>query len=164
MKKFLVVLLMLSGVQLVKAQKVRTVEAADQGWSGGIAGRWGMDYTFIVEFSDYDTEPVPDTIWVEHQPFPIGVYNAGETPNGNARRIANINKVRFEIHAGTSHDQQAEQQEMISNTYSKKDKPKTQQPPVAIEGAAMVSYKYHGKEHYHQITKITSHGTPRAYP
>ncbi len=142
------------------AQNVRLINSTEQSWSGGIAGRHGANYNFIVEFSGYRTEPVPDTVWIGKTPYPVITDNNNQY-NVNTKRVAGKRGVQFSIAVGVARDDYAEQLPTPGNNEKKAPKPV---PPVRYKGVALLSYKYRGEERYFEINKIFTRYPPVNYP
>lgn len=141
------------------AQKVRLINSTQQSWSGGIAGRYGTNYTFTVEFSDFKREPIPDTLWLGEEPRLI-ILNDG-TEQGNTVRTSSRKRVKFEIHAGTSHDEYLDRYPFNGGHKAVTDQP---HPPISYEGVALLSYTYKGRKRYFVINKILTSYPPVNYP
>ena len=156
------VLLFFTGVlEVAKAQSIKTLEATRQNWSGGIAGRYGTNYTFKIEFSDFVGKTVLDTIWVDNLPFAIFVFDSSST-YWNTKCTKKKKSIFYEISIGTSHDEHLEMDRQIRDGQNKKYiLPK---PPVKINGVAMVRYFVNGKAKYYQINRFLKELDPINYP
>ncbi len=127
------------------AQNISLLNSTFQSWSGGIAGRSGDNYTFIIEFSGYKTEPKPDTIWIGQQPVQILLQGSYSNQYPNTKVARTKNSIKFNISAGTSNDEYADR-------YPVQGKQKTKpHAPKAYKGVALLSYRYRGKQHYYEI-------------
>ena len=145
----------------LEAQTVRMINSSVQNWSGGIAGRHGANYAFSVEFSDFSTEPVPDTLWIENEPFGLLVLDSTIT-YGNVKRTRTKRTVRYEFGANTYHDDYAEHN--APPPFANEPKKTQPHPPIEYKEAGLLSYKYQGKEHYYTISKIMTVFPPANYP
>lgn len=143
------------------AQHLHLINASSQSWSGGIAGHYGCNYGFDFEFvgsvHDY---PVPDTVWVEGEPFPLSLPDSNGA-QGTIRLTFKKNRVHYNFGAGTSHDEDRGHPEFLNKKEHQNARPK---PPVPIAGVALVSYKYQGKKYYVQVPKFTGSLPPINYP
>ncbi len=141
------------------AQTVKLIGSTRQDWSGGIAGRYGSNFTFSIEFSNYRLEPVPDTIWIGQSPIPVLLANTGDLQT-NTKRIPGKKSVRFDINVGTSsHD--------LAGRMPKPDDPVktiTTKSPVAYSGVALLSYRYKRKTRYYTIKSIITNYPAVNYP
>lgn len=159
--RILAICLLLTGLPAITmAQKVRIVNSSEQSWSGGIAGRSGANYSFVVEFSDFDSEPVPDTLWVERQPFPLSSPDSVKGLIGNIKRARTKKTVTFTINAGTFRDEYADRYNVQGDG---KHRP-VPQPPFDYKGVALLCYRYKGTERYYTVSKIMNIARPAAYP
>jgi hypothetical protein len=162
MRPHLLIILFLSLFVQAKsyAQNVKLVNATQQSWSGGIAGRHGDNYTFVIEFSKYSKEPVPDTLWIGQQPIALQVSDSGVTPRTNTVTISGKHSIRYEISAGTSANEYTDHYPITGN------KKEARQPhaPIKCKGVALLSYQYNGRHHYFEISKIMKVFPPISYP
>ena len=143
----------------LSAQQIKLVDSYSQHWSGGIAGRHGVNYYFVLEFSGIKKEIIPDTIWIEGQAIPLRITENMFTQEINTQRIQKKNSVRLEIHAGTSYDDYAYRNMQPGDT-AKENKPH----PPSYNGVALLSYTRNGKKQYFEITKIMRTGPALNYP
>lgn len=145
------------------AQKVKLLQATSTGWSGGIAGRYGTGYNFIVQFSHCGKqEPEPDTLWIGNKYIPL-VTKPASGQSYNLIKTAERKKVTFQVWGGTSWEDEEKPILHYPNSPEQKkiNKPF---PPIRYEGVALLSYKYNGKQRYFVIDKIMTFGTPVNYP
>lgn len=141
------------------SQTVKLINSTRLDWSGGIAGRYGSNFTFSLEFSNYRSEPLPDTIWIGQSPIPILLANTRDLQT-NAKRIPGKKTVRFDINVGTSsHD-------LAGRMPGPGDPPKaiTTKSPIAYTGVALLSYKYKRKTRYYTVKNIITTFPPVSYP
>lgn len=139
----------------VVAQKIKVVSATRQDWSGGIAGRRGSNYVFVIEMSGYKKQPVPDSLWFDERVVGLRTDAKGGG-NGHIKRTVLKNSIQFEIRAGVSHDERKEN--------APGDKPWKIMPPKKYKGVALLSYKYQGKRIFYEIPKITKTLEQLSYP
>ena len=135
-----------------QAQVVKLEDATRQDWSGGVAGKYGSNYTFTITFRDCKVEPMPDTLWVGEQAIPLN-----ENPPANITRTKKGNSVRFDIRANISKDE-------YSNRYYPQDRTVKAKAPVDYKGIALLSYKYGGRQKYFIVPKVMTTMQPIAYP
>ena len=141
------------------AQTIKLVNSTDQGWSGGVAGRTGNNYTFSIEFSGFKPDPIPDTIWIGQTPVQLSITDSGDT-QANTKRTKKKSSIKFNISAGTSEDEYADR-------YPTPDNMRKEVPshcPITYKGVALLSYKYKGKKHYYVISRIMTTYPPADYP
>ena len=140
------------------------LNSTEQTWSGGIAGKHGVNYSFSIEFSKYKKEPVPDTLWIDKHPIPLSLQNIPRSQS-NTKVIRKKKTVQYEINAGVSFDDYeyrfANPEQMETETESKKKVPN---PPITYKGVALLSYQYKGKQQYFVIPKIMKIFPPVNYP
>lgn len=159
MKYFLLLLTVIFSQQVVLAQTIKMLNSTMQSWSGGIAGRSGVNYTFSIEFSNYKQEPIPDTLWIGRSPIALVSADAGAV-RVNTKRIANQKTVRFDITCGsTSAD---EYPTRYPNT-GEAEKTRLHSP-IAYKGVALLTYNYKGKRQKYVITQIKTIYPPANYP
>lgn len=139
-------------------QKIKTINATKQNWSGGIAGRHGTYYSFVIAFSDLKDEPAPDTLWTEQEYFEISLRDEAKQVQGNTKRSRTKGSVKFEINVSTAHD------EPDNNLPRQNENKHHVHAPVPYNGAALLSYRYKGKEHYYEIKKIMKALPAANYP
>ncbi|MCF8450500.1 MAG: hypothetical protein K9G49_11580 [Taibaiella sp.] len=60
-----------------QAQKAKLIDATEQCWSGGIAGRHGCNYTFTIDFVSKSDEIQADSIWIGDKPMMFAHENRG---------------------------------------------------------------------------------------
>ncbi len=57
---------------LCAGQEVKLINSNATGLSGGIAGRYGTSYEFVVVFTHYGKHvPEPDTLWIGNKPIAL---------------------------------------------------------------------------------------------
>ncbi len=140
------------------AQTIKILNSTVRNWSGGVAGKRGSNYSFVIEFRDFRKEPLPDTIWINQQPIPLSIST--ETVQGNTKRTRTKNAVKFEINAGTSRDDYAD---MYPDPEGKQRKA-IPRMPRPCKGVALLSYLYRGKDRYYEIGAFTTTLEPVNYP
>ena len=139
------------------AQKIRVINSTERKWYGGIAGRSGANYTFLIEFSDFKVDPNPDTIWIGQQPIPVKTGSDNESANTKVSR--NAKSIRFEISAGISKDEYADRYPVQGTA------PKAiPHSPIAYKGVAMLSYTVRGQPRYFEIRKVMQEYPAANYP
>jgi hypothetical protein len=158
LKNYIVFLLFLP--LITSGQSIKLINSTSQSWSGGIAGRHGVNYSFEIEFSNIKKDINPDTIWIDHRAIPIILTETNLSENVNTRKIRKKDSVRFEIHTGTSYDDYEYRNQLPGDEKKKKEV----NPPIPYKGVALLSYKYKGKEKYFVIDKIMKSMTPLNYP
>ena len=151
---FLIMSLSLSG------QKIKLIASSEQSWSGGVAGQYGKNYTFIVEFSGYKKMPVPDTIWMGQTPVPVTITDSAINYKHNTKRTRGKNFVRYTITAGISNTDKAMPNALNTDTSSKK----AVSAPINYTGPALLVYHYRGKYKYFVIEKIITTNPVINYP
>jgi hypothetical protein len=142
------------------AQTVKMINSSVQQWSGGIAGRSGANYVFVVEFSNYQETPVPDTLWIDREPFPVNFGDFNQD-GMNTKCTMTRKTARFEISVGTFHDEYADRYAPPQPENKIKS---SSHPPIDYKGIGLLSYKYLGKEHFYTISKIMNIREPANYP
>ena len=142
------------------AQTAKLVSSTRQRWSGGVAGRCGANYTFVIEFSGYDQEPVPLTCWIGEEPFQIRLPDHKLGAAGNAKRIPGKKTVRYELDIRTQHSDN--QQRNILRGSEKSTVKLT--PPVKYKGVGLLAYRCGQKTKYFTISKILAEYPPINYP
>ena len=148
-----------SGICL--AQKVTLLNATQQHWSGGIAGRSGVNYTFSIRFEGYKQEPQPDTIWIGDQPVKILLEGNGPGSSFNTRITRSKKIVQFDITAGTTRDEYAGR---YAPYPGQKELPEQPRPPIKYNGVALLSYNVYGNRKYYIVSKISKTFPPVNYP
>jgi hypothetical protein len=83
------------------AQNATVRSATEQQWSGGIAGRWGVRYTFKITFPA-DQKPTPDTIWVGRDAIALVISHPGT--EGNTIVTKRNNGITWNIAVSIAHD------------------------------------------------------------
>lgn len=142
------------------AQEIKLIDSYSQSWSGGIAGKRGVNYNFVIEFLRIKKDVYPDTLWIGAQAIPILITEGIYTESVNTKKIKKNNCIRFEINAGTFYDEYEYRFTLPGDT-ARKLKPK---PPVVYHGIALLSYTYKNKKRYYEISKIKRTGPPINYP
>lgn len=140
---------------LCVAQHIKLAEASRQNWSGGIAGSSGSHCLFVFEFSSYDKVPVPEAIWIENKEYKIIANDSTGRNNTTVKLSAGGKKVSYETRIETNNRRRF----MPGGKAAE-----NQQPPVAVKGAALLVYKYKGKDTYYTIKKILHELPPLNYP
>jgi hypothetical protein len=136
----------------ITAQPLKLTNANRQGWSGGVAGHWGVNYSITIGPVSQDI--VLDSAYIGDMVFPL-VQGTG----GNV--IRDTVHHSYTIVASESHDDNlGRDPDMIVN----KETDKTPRKPLKIyTGAALVIYKYKGKQ-YTLLVKQMDNLPGIAYP
>jgi hypothetical protein len=145
---------MLLSCAQAQAFSVRCKSATVQHWSGGIAGRYGANYCFEIEFSDDAQVPLPDSGWVDNEGFALHVRDSATDPGGNMRVRKQGRSTIYTIIWGTSHD------ENLQSMPQYQEKPAKMPAP----GVACFSYTDRGVRKYFSVTKFTQYLQPANYP
>lgn len=143
------------------AQKPKLLEAISTSWSGGVAGKYGVGYVFIVEFNTNGLDqPMPDTLWIGQKCIPLSLTTtAGKSYN--MIKTVKKKKVSYKLWGGTSNE------DVPSITYpgvTNENKIPDSPPPIKYKGVALLSYKYKEQRSFYIIEKILTFGTPVNYP
>jgi hypothetical protein len=143
------------------AQKPKLIEAISTSWSGGIAGKYGVGYVFIVEFNANGMEqPMPDTLWIGNRCIPLSLTNtAGKSYN--MIKTVKKKKVTYKVWGGTSNEDEPSITYPGTPTEKKIPDPL---PPIKYKGVALLSYRYKEQRSFYIIEKILTFGTPVNYP
>lgn len=139
------------------AQKIKVINAIERKWYGGVAGRSGANYTFVIQFSDFKTQPVPDTLWIAEHAIPIKTGNNHE--NANTKVSRTIKSVKFEINVGISKDDYADRYPVQGNEPNV-----IRNAPIEYKGVALLSYKVSGNPYYFTVKKIMIEYPSTNYP
>jgi hypothetical protein len=136
----------------VYGQKPIIRSATEQQWSGGIAGRWGVRYTFSIQFTDIKETPIPDTIWIGNDAIPLTTITH---PGMQHNTVVTNNKKGhiWTITVGTSHDDRRTPGD---------DAPERLCP--IYRGVALLRYTYRGSHSSLAVKKITTHYPSLSYP
>jgi hypothetical protein len=143
---------------MVNAQKGKVLTATQQCWSGGIAGRHGCNYIFVVSFKHLRQQMIVDTLW-------IGDYAVKLTEKTNGKADGNMTvkrggkTIQYEINAGTYYDDNERYLVSIKPTRIKDAK-----LPVNNDAVATVAYWYKGKRCYFEVPEILHILKPVVYP
>ena len=143
---------------MVLAQKGKVLTATEQCWSGGIAGRHGCNYSFVISFRDVRQQMTADTLW-------IGDYAVKLTEKINNKADGNMTVKRggktilYGINAGTHYDDN--EKYLVSVTPAETIAPK---PPDNHDAVATLAYWYGGNRRYFAVPKILHRLAPVAYP
>ena len=141
-------------------QTVRVLNSTQQSWSGGVAGRYGTNYYFEVEFSNFHSEPLPDTLWIGQKPISLYLSEAHAAALANMKCSRKKNTITYQINAGTSYDDYASHYAPPGQ----EEKKELIHAPLKYKGAALLSYRYMGKRHFFEITKVKTAYPPVNYP
>ncbi len=158
MKYISLLLTILFYQQVALAQTIKMLNSTMQSWSGGIAGRSGVNYTFSIEFSNYKQEPIPDTLWIGRSPIAL-ISSDASAVRVNTKRIPDKKTVRFDITCGTSAD---EYQTRYPNT-GEAEKTRLHSL-IGYKGVALLTYNYKGERQKYVITQIKTIYPPANYP
>jgi hypothetical protein len=146
------------------AQDVKLINSTQQSWSGGIAGRRGSNYTFSISFSNYKSEPVPDTIWIGQHPVPLIPGQNCKHTVANTRSHHKKPIITFDISAGVSHDDYADRYPHDPSDPTGQKKAQAEHARIPYEGVALLSYQYKGKQYFYTIPRIITNYPPVNYP
>ncbi len=144
-------------------QKVKLINSTSTGWSGGIAGRYGTSYNFIIEFTHCGKQiPEPDTLWIGNKCIPLVIKSVPGVAYNFIRTVEG-KKVIITLFGGTSY---ADDQKppLLYPSAPKPPEIIKPSPPFKYGGVALISYKFNGEEKYFIVDKIMSHGQPVNYP
>jgi len=156
-KLSIILVLLFCFSRVAYAQRIRMLNSTEQKWYGGVAGKSGANYVFLIEFADFKTDPIPDTIWIEQQPVPLSIANGKELFNTKITRTAHA--IRFEINVRVSKDDYEDRHPIQSRA------PKaTPHAPITYEGVALLSYRIKGAPKYFEIRKIMKEYPAANYP
>jgi hypothetical protein len=145
----------------VFAQKAKLVSSIRQCWSGGIAGRHGCNYNFVLEIKSKKGGPVPDTIWITGRKIALVEDKGPSTIAGNMKSTTQGKKYRFEISVGTSFTDYSIQKQGIT-TQSMPEL--IESAPIPYIGVALITYRVLGERKYFVIGKITKEYPAANYP
>lgn len=141
------------------AQKIKTIEATEQSWSGGIAGRRGQNFSFVLEFSGINTKVKPDTLWIGTKA--IALWDKEHEYQQPNVRIKHIKKTtQWAINTTVANNDY----DNYPHPLGDETKPAPEKPPVKYEGVALLKYKIGKKTKFYTITKIQTHMPPVNYP
>lgn len=147
-------------IQRVCAQSTKLISATRQDWSGGVAGHSGSRFTFSIEFSGYNEEPIPDTIWIGKKPVPLFIKGKAKPEIVNTRRISSNETIRFIITTSIAHDAFGDHSPYASPL----PREVNHTIPIQYKGVALLSYRYKGSEKYFEIRKFSTILPPMNYP
>ncbi len=152
-------LLFCLAVQQAHAQKAKLIDATEQCWSGGIAGRHGCNYTFTIDFVSNAAEIQADSIWIGDKPMML----AHETKGNEAvvKTTTLKNKTRLYITARTRYDDYEDRYEPNATAKGQKEAIK---PPIKYTGVALLCYRQNGTRKFYTISKIINRYPHQSYP
>ncbi len=142
-----------------QAQAIQLVFASVQKWSGGVAGRYGSNYTFVINCTNLRHTLMPDTIWINNESIPLFTCDSVSTRNTKISYNKNKSTARIEFNVGTQTNEFTGPD--ISAFTGTKFKSHC---PVACKGVALIGYKYGGNERYYSVGRITKIFPPINYP
>ncbi len=143
---------------MVLAQKGKVLTATEQCWSGGIAGRHGCNYSFVISFRDVRQQMTADTLWIGDYAVKLTEKTNGKA-DGNMRVKRGKKTVQYEINASTHHDDNERYRVSVKPAETIANK-----PPVSNGAVAIIAYWYGGEKRYYEIPKILHRLAPVAYP
>ncbi len=144
---------------------IKTIAAACTSWSGGIAGRYGTNYNFTIEFSGYQHNlPEPDTLWIGNKCIPVILKNNATSQNYNTLRTEGSKSVRYVFNAGTNQEDEPNKIMHTDVAGDRKALAKHAKPPIKYKGVALISYTYKGATMYYVVDKIMKKYPPVNYP
>lgn len=143
------------------AQKPKLIEAISTSWSGGIAGKYGVGYVFIVEFNSNGLEhPMPDTLWIGNKCIPLSLASS-PGKSYNIIKTVKKKKVTYKVWGGTTN----EDEPYITHPGPPAEKKIPDPlPPIKYKGVALLSYRYKEQRSFYIIEKILTFGQPVNYP
>jgi hypothetical protein len=151
-------LVLLSLHIIVLGQKGKVLTATQQCWSGGIAGRHGCNYSFVISFRDVRQQMIADTLWIGDYAVKL-TERISNNSNGNMTVKSMGKAVRYEINAGTHYDDN--ERYMVSIKPTETIAPT---PPNNHGAVATLAYWYGGERRYFAVLKILRRLAPVAYP
>ena len=157
-KRILLLLLCLAALR-AQAQKAKLIDATEQCWSGGIAGRHGCNYTFTIDFAANIDELTADTIWIGERPLMLARENTGGDATLKASTVKN--KTRFFITARVRNDDYEDNYGPNAPTNLRA---KGIKPPKKYSGEALLCYRHHGMRRYYAVSKIMNKYPHQSYP
>lgn len=142
---------------MVYAQKGRVLIASEQCWSGGIAGRHGCNYNFVVVFNNVYQEMEVDTIWIGDYAVKL-MERTENNKTGNVSVKRGLRTAKYYITVSTYFDNN---NSILENSTKNGI---TNRPPSSKVAAAVITYGYGGKRRYFAVPKILLKKAPLAYP
>lgn len=136
--------------------QMRVLRATSQSWSGGIAGRSGVNYTFLLQCPVAGTSLHFDTLWIGNEPVPLQrIKNGGG--DENTLITTNGKMTRITINARITREQEL-------SPLTNKNKINGQRPPIPYKGVALLAYKQQHSQKYLIIDRITSQLPSLSFP
>lgn len=158
MKQLLGLLVILLPATMVMAQKGKVLTATEQCWSGGIAGRHGCNYSFVISFRDVRQQMIADTLWIGDYAVKLIEKNKNNAA-GNMTVKRGGKTIQYEIYASTHYD---DNEKYIASTIPTETiAPK---PSYNHGAVATIAYWYGGKRLHFAVPKILHKLAPVAYP
>ena len=156
MIRYMFLALFIFSSSLSMAQTLKLVNSTRRDWSGGVAGRHGINYEFTIECPISKRDPIPDTLWIDGKAIPLNIATEDGSADPHITITRTKKKVRFEIRVGLSYDDNLNRpgQPMVRKAI----------PPRPYKGIALLSYTYAGITKYFEITKIFVKYPPVDYP
>ena len=141
------------------AQSIKLIKSTDQSWSGGVAGRSGDNYNFVISCTGLSAAFIPDTLWIGEESLPLS--NGDTIINGHVKITYSKNKTaaKIEVNARTEKDEYN-----MRNALPGAEKKASFHPPFAFKGAGLLGYRYKGRQHYFTIGRFTKIFPPINYP
>jgi hypothetical protein len=138
------------------AQPFKVVKATRQKWSGGVAGRWGINY--YIEIKTNLKTPLPDTLWINNTTYPLDF--SGKSYSNKCTFDSVTHKIVFEISVSEEHNDSFRRGPLVKKDTAKKGQEK---PTRQFQGVALISYSYQKKQHFLTINSF-SELKPIEYP
>lgn len=132
------------------AQSLQLIKATRQGYAGGVAGHYGINYTIVAATKSYTV--IPDTLWVNGKAYPIDY----KTKEGNATRKIDSTKhtVMYTITVTEAHNQ-FHRPPMEGGSQGNDTTLKKTGQIRQFDGAAMISYMVKHKQRFFIIKSFT---------
>ncbi len=136
----------------------KLINATRQQWSGGVAGRYGINY--YIEIQTKLKGISIDTVWISGVPYPTDF--SANNPHFKYKFDSASRKITYSISVEETHNDMRFRHNGISD--SPKDTMKNKVPAVRhFTGAALISYALKNKKHFYTISSFTSLA-PISYP
>lgn len=144
-----------------QAQKITTVDATRQDWSGGIAGYYGTNFHFTLEtFTIKNDTLLIDSIWIQNKVYALR-RDTSNADNPNLKVFKKGNKLSYFINVGFSVNENHQNYIAEGNNVKDENHP----APIKYNGSALVQYhlKSAKKIYYYEIPFLKVL-TPANYP
>jgi len=141
------------------SQEIKTINATEQSWSGGVCCRYGTNYNITIKtFKDKIT---PDTVWIRGNYYPLDIDTGGYENNCIIKRDSLHHTATYSINVGESHDERDNMNP--PDTRASGDTARKNNPHADYFGAAIISYQYNGRKYYYKVKEFKVL-EPIAYP